>query len=212
MKISLTNSKLGGQIPSVNLPPILTCRKNAPCSSLCYARKGNFCYANVKKSHLDNLEHYQKNPKNYFDSIIAFLNGLTVYKLFRWHSAGDIVDMQYLEGIIRVANECPQTKFLCFTKKWELVNRYCKENSINIDENYGPLLPSNLKIVFSMWDKEYNNTVENPYNFPTTWVYFKDKIKNGDIPETAFPCTGKCYECFACWNLGEGCSTVFKQH
>lgn len=30
-KVSNTNSKLGGQIYSINLPPIVTCRSNAPC-------------------------------------------------------------------------------------------------------------------------------------------------------------------------------------
>ena len=207
MKISLTISKLGGQIPSVNLPPVITCRKNAPCTALCYARKGNFCYKNVKKSHLDNLEHYRKNPKNYFDSIITFLSGLTTYKLFRWHSSGDIVDEEYFEGMIRVAEACPETKFLAFTKKYEIVNNWMAKALL-----IGRKLPANLKIVFSMWDNEFNKTVDNYYDFPTTWVYFKDPEKNGDIPQDAFPCIGKCYECFACWNLGKGHSTVFKQH
>lgn len=212
MKISLTNSKLGGQIPSINLPPIITCRKNAPCSHLCYARKGNFCYANVKKSHLENLRHYQENPKNFFDTIIAKLNGLTTYKFFRWHSAGDIVDMQYLEGMVRVAKECPQTKFLCFTKKWELVNQYCDKQLIDYVNPEETILPTNLRIVFSMWDNDYNQTVKNPYKFPTTWVRFKDGSVDQLIPETSLPCTGKCYECVACWTLQPGQSTVFKQH
>lgn len=212
MKISLTNSKLGGQIPSINLPPIITCRKNAPCAHLCYARKGNFCYANVKKSHLDNLKHYQTNPQNFFGSIIAYLNGLTVYRFFRWHSSGDIVDMQYLEGIVRVAKECPQTKFLVFTKKFELVNTYVSHRAVDFEHFKKNFLPDNLKIVFSMWDKEFNETVDNPYHFPTTWVRFKDGSIDKAIPETALPCIGKCYECVACWDLRAGQSTVFKQH
>lgn len=207
MKISITNSKLGGQIPSINLPPIITCRHNAPCAHLCYARKGNFCYANVKKSHLDNLNHYLQNPESYFDSIIAYLNGLTTYRFFRWHSSGDIVDAQYLEGIIKVANKCPQTKFLVFTKQFEIVNNYFIERSHGL-----AILPKNLRIVFSMWDKEFNKTVDNLFEFPTTWVRFKDGSVDDAIPETALPCVGKCYECVACWDLRQGQSTVFKQH
>ena len=30
-KVSNTNSKLGGQIYSINLPPVVTCRADAPC-------------------------------------------------------------------------------------------------------------------------------------------------------------------------------------
>ena len=46
--ISTTNSKLGSFIPSFNFPPIVTCRKDAPCKKMCYACKGNFMFKNVK--------------------------------------------------------------------------------------------------------------------------------------------------------------------
>lgn len=204
MKISLTNSKLGAQIPSINLPPIITCRKNAPCSHLCYACKGNFCYPNVKKSQLDNLNHYKTNPEDYFQQIVKFLTtGLVTYKYFRWHSAGDIPDSQYLYKMIEVACVCPEVKFLAFTKQFEIVNNII--NEIGIDN-----FPNNLKIVFSMWDKDYK--VDNPYDFPTTWVDFKDKSKNPQIPELSIPCIGKCYECQSCWSLHKGQSVVFHQH
>lgn len=202
MKISITNSKLGGKIPSLNLPPLITCRENAPCSKLCYARKGNFTYDNVKKNHINNLEHFQLDSIDFFDKIIKWLNNDDiVYKFFRWHSSGDIVNINYLMGMVKVAKECPQTKFLAFTKKFELVNSY-----LSI---YGEL-PSNLKIVFSAWDKDFK--IENPYNLPMTYVYFKNKEKNPEIPEFAIPCVGKCYSCKSCWTLEKGQSIVFNQH
>lgn len=202
MKISLTNSKLGGAIPSINLPPLQTCRENAPCAKLCYARKGNWTYNNVKKSHLDNLEHFNTNPANFFDEIIKTLNnGDIIYRFFRWHSSGDIPNLTYLMGMVRVARECPQTKFLAFTKKFELVNMY-----LSIYDE----LPSNLKIVYSAWDKNFE--VPNPYNLPVTYVMFKNEEDNPQIPEFAIPCIGKCYECKSCWSLQKGQSVVFKQH
>lgn len=213
MKISITNSKLGNQIPSVNLPAIITCRENAPCSKLCYARKGNFQFPNVKKSHLENLEHYQRNPIEFFDEIIDFLNnGLTSYRFLRFHSSGDIPDMEYLEGMVKVAKACPQTKFLCFTKKFELVNKYCDRQLIEYKNPEEIILPKNLRIVFSMWNDEYNQTVKNPYNFPTTWVRFCDGSMDNKIPEMAIPCIGTCYKCLSCWSLQPGQSTVFHQH
>lgn len=202
MKISITNSKLGGKIPSINLPPLITCIKDAPCSKLCYARKGNWNYENVKKSHRNNLEHFNKDAKDFFDNIISYLNDDdVVFKFFRWHSSGDIVNLSYLIGMVRVAKECPQTKFLAFTKKFDLVNSY-----LSI---YGEL-PKNLKIVYSAWNRDFK--VENPYNLPVTYVSFKNEKENPQIPEFSIPCVGKCYECKACWSLERGQSVVFKQH
>lgn len=204
MKISLTNSKLGAQIPSLNLPPIITCRKNAPCGHLCYARKGNFRFPNVKKSHIDNLEHYQKDPDGFFNEIIDYLaNGLITYKFFRWMSSGDIVDDKFLLGMIKVAQKCPDVKFLSFTKKFEIINEFV--NATGIES-----IPNNLHIVFSMWDKTFK--VDNPYNFPTTWVDFADKTQNPEIPEFAIPCIGQCWKCQSCWSLHSGQSVVFHQH
>ncbi len=201
IRITTTNSKLGGFIPSINLPAALTCRADAPCKKGCYALKGNFLYKNVRESHQKNLDYFINNPDLYFNEVIDYLNnGDISYKFFRWHSSGDIVNVRYLQGIIEVAKACPQTKFLCFTKKFNLVNDYLKENE----------LPKNLKIVFSAWDKNF--TVDNPFNLPVTYVNFKDSSKNPDIPEFAIPCVGKCYECKSCWSLEKGQSVVFNQH
>ena len=201
VKISTTNSKLSGQIPSVNLPPIKTCRYDAPCKHLCYATKGHFLYSNVKESHIHNLACFVDNPQKYFDDIIEFLNGLVSYRYFRYHSSGDIINDEYFKGMVRVAKKCKSVKFLCFTKKFEIVNRYLAT---------GAKIPSNLHIVFSAWDKNF--LIENPYNFPMTFVDFKDKSKNPDIPELAIPCSGNCPECLACWSLKKGQSVVFHQH
>ncbi len=201
IKISRTNSKLGTMIPSINLPAALTCRADAPCKKGCYALKGNWLYDNVKKSLQNNLDAFIEDPDNYFNQIIEQLNGDVVYKFFRWHSSGDIVNETYLKGIIRVAKELPFTKFLCFTKKFNLVNNYLDS---------GEEIPSNLKIVFSAWDNTFK--VENPYNLPVTYVFFKDSTKNADIPEFAIPCIGDCQHCKSCWSLEKGQSVVFKKH
>ena len=166
VNISKTNSKLGGFIPSINLPAGKTCRADAPCQKGCYAKKGNFLYKNVQQSLTNNLLVYLNDSNDYFNQIINELNnGDIVYKFFRWHSSGDIVDKNYLLWVIKVAEALPQTKFLCFTKKFDLINDYLKDN------NY---IPDNLKIVFSAWDKDFK--VENPFNLPVTYVRFKNYI------------------------------------
>lgn len=181
VKISTSNSKLGGFIPSLNLPAVVTCRSDAPCRKGCYACKGNWLYKNVQASMQNNLDLFVNDSESFFNDIINYLNnGDIIYKFFRWHSSGDIVNYNYLLGMIRVARECPHTKFLAFTKKFNLVNMYL---------NLGHEIPENLHIVFSAWDNTF--TVENPFNMPVTYVNFKDKTKNADVPEFAIPCVGK---------------------
>lgn len=203
MKISLNNSKLGDKIPSLNLPAVITCRKNAPCIKKCYARRGNFArYPNVKQSLVNNLKDYLEDSNKFFNDIIEFLNnGDILYRFFRWFTSGDIVDETFLSGMVRVANECPQTKFLCFTKKFEMINDYLKNNGS---------FPSNLKVVLSAWDKTFK--VDNPYNLPMTYVFFRKQENNADIPEFAIPCQGHCKECKACWSLQNGQFVYFNEH
>ena len=202
IKITTTNSKLGGFIPQISLPPIKTCRKNAPCAKYCYACKGTSTYKKVQESRQINLDEFMADPNGYFEQIIDYLNnGDIIYKFFRWHVVGDIVNKEYFDGMIRVAKKSKHTKFLAFTKKFEIVNEYLAS---------GEKLPKNLSIVFSAWDKTFK--VDNPFNLPMTYVFFKKQENNPNIPEFAFPCAGNCSECKACWNLKKGQSVYFNQH
>lgn len=201
VKISTTNSKLG-LIPSVNLPPIVTCRKECPCAKECYAMKGNFRFTNVRNSMEQNYLYYKNNPEKYFEEIrIAVNNGMVSYSYFRWHAAGDIVDAQYFENMVRVAESLPNTSFLAFTKKYEIVNEYI--------EIHGEL-PTNLNVVFSAWGADFK--VENPYRLPMAYVKFKDKEKTGTIPSDAVECSGDCTNCLQCWKIKTGQSVFFKKH
>lgn len=195
--ISTTNSKLG-PIMSINLPALITCIQNAPCARECYARHGHFIFDNVRQSHLDNLNAYKEDPDAFFD-FIAEKTRLSRY--FRYHSSGDIVDANYLDGMCRVARKNKGTEYLAFTKKFALVNGYVSE---------GHKIPKNLHIVFSGWDNAFK--IDNPYNFPTTWVLFREKERNANIPETAIPCAGKCDKCLACWQLKSGQAVYFRKH
>jgi len=195
--ISHNNSKLGADIPSVSMPVGVTCRPDAPCFSKCYARKGRMAMKTVKEAYAGNLEAYRADPEFFFKyvSVMTRLN-----RFFRWHASGDIVDAQYFEGMIKVAQENPEVKYLCFTKKFAIVNAYL---------DAGKELPQNLAVVFSAWGKGFK--VDNPHNLPVTYVRFK-KGDNSYIPEDAIPCGGRCYECVACWQLKKGQSIYFNEH
>lgn len=195
-KVSNTNSKLGGQIYSINLPPVVTCRADAPCFKGCYACKGNWLFPNVKNSLQQNLEAYKNNHKLFFESVAA---QTALVRFCRWHSSGDIVDMQYFEGMCKVARKNKGTHYLCFTKKYELINEFLSK---------GKRIPKNLSIVLSAWS---NWIPENPYNLPMTYVYGKE-FNNELIPKDAIPCGGKCETCQACWTLKKGQHVYFLKH
>lgn len=195
-KVSNTNSKLGGQIYSINLPPVVTCRADAPCFKGCYACKGTWLYPNVKNSLQHNLEAYKSNPTLFFESVAA---QTALVRFCRWHSSGDIVDMQYFEGMCKVARKNKDTHYLCFTKKYEIINEFLSK---------GKRIPKNLSIVFSAWS---NWIPENPYDLPMTYVYGKE-FNNELIPKDAIPCGGKCETCQACWTLKKGQHVYFLKH
>lgn len=207
VKISTGVSKLGTCIPSINLPPIVTCRPEAPCAKCtkegggCYALRGNWLYEYTKKRIWDNLYAYREDPENFFNSIISQTR---LYNYVRWFSSGDIVDMDFLKGMCKVARANKNTKYLCFTKKYELVNEFL---------SCGYRIPRNLRIVLSTWG---DFIPENPYNLPITYVRFKkgnvNFKANKNIPETAIPCYGKCELCQMCWLLKKGQSVVFNKH
>ena len=200
INISLTNSKLGDKIPSLNLPTSI-CRADAPCKKGCYANKGNWTFTNVQKCLNNNLELFKQHKEKFFDDIIQWLNDEdTIYKFFRWFSSGDIVNFEFFKGMVRTAKESPNTKFLCFTKKYEIVNDYILFNGD---------LPKNLKVVFSNWG---DFKPLNPYNLPETHVKFKNPLLNDNIPEFAIPCKGSCKTCKACWSLEKGQSVYFDIH
>lgn len=200
--VSRNNSKLGAAIPSINLPPAVTCRPDAPCAGKCYAQKGRFRFANVKTKSEQNLQVWQQSPEFYAASIrIAAFHS----RFFRWHSSGDIPDLRYLAMMVQIAQQLPDTKFLCFTKKYELVNHYLSLP--------GASLPSNLTIVFSAWG---DFLPENPHRLPVAYIRFRDQPDDPRIPQDAYPCPNFCGECVttggSCWDLKPGQSVCFNEH
>lgn len=199
--ISLNNTKLGAAIPSINLPVGYTCRPDAPCFKKCYARKGRFAFSRNKALLEGNFDVWKSAPHLYEMAAICACTG---FKFFRWHSAGDIPDMSYLQMMVRVAKACPEVTFLCFTKKYGLINTYLDANE----------LPLNLTIVFSAWQKFLP---ENPYDLPIAYIRLKhDDGGNSLIPDDAHQCPGFCGACAetecSCWRLERGQSVVFDEH
>lgn len=198
--VSTGITKLGTGIPSVSLPPLCTCRPNAPCRAKCYAMKGRWRFGHNKDLLQKNLRVWKENPEEFRREVVA---ASIFSQYFRWHSAGDIPDMAYLEMMVSVAEYLPYTKFLCFTKKFELVNQYLDAHKS---------FPKNLCIVLSAWG---SFLPANPYNLPVAYVRFK-KGEQNLVPADARRCSNYCGDCVmsgcSCWNLKNGESVCFNEH
>lgn len=196
--ISRDNHKTG-PIPVINLPAGETCRDDAPCMKECYALKMYRVHPNNIDAHRRNLNAYRNNPKFFFDFVAA---STALDRFCRWFGFGDIVDAEFLAGMVRVARKNKNTKYLAFTKKFNLVNAYLDS---------GKKFPKNLTIILSCWGASF--PAINPHNLPVAHVRFKgDNPENADIPIDAFPCAGDCATCIACWRMRAGESVCFDLH
>jgi hypothetical protein len=197
VKISKGNSKLG-QIPSVSLPSIKTCRQCA-CREKCYAQKLERLRPAVRNAYQHNLQVLVNEPDTYWREVEA---SVMMSRFFRFHVSGDIPNAEYLKNMVSVASRNPHCEILCFTKRYEMVNEFIRQNGE---------LPSNLHMIFSGWvDLE----MVNPFSLPEAHVRYRDGSTTAR--EDAVECGGNCTECAliegGCWNLQEGQQVVFNEH
>ncbi len=196
--ISDGNKKMGA-IPSVSLTPVVTCHNCAECKKRCYARRMYGLRPILRTQYDSNTELYKRNPIQYFSDIDKVMSATDK---FRFHVAGDIIDMQYMDMMVQICRKNSKCNVVCFTKAYDIVNEYIK-NSHQI--------PENLHLIFSVWDK---TPYTNPYNLPTAHVLYKNGTTTAKNPTHL--CEGNCFKCFlngsGCIGLKNGQSVVFKEH
>lgn len=194
------NAKLGSQICGLSMPPVTTCRKDAPCTKGCYACKGHQTFPSVLGTYMKNLRIYNENPTVFFEQIENYLK-YSGYRYMRFFDSGDMPDANFFVGMIKLAKHLPNVRFMAFTKKYEIINNYVAN---------GGAIPINLTIIFSAWNKNWK--FDNPYNFPVAYVDFKNSNFNPEFPAEVQECVGHCSICYKCWHLQECESVVFHQH
>lgn len=205
--ISEGNSKLG-EIPSVSLPPVASkvsgrriCVK-CDCNKDCYAK----CHIyDVRKQsaacYEDNLYTVENDPELYWRTIEAtcMLN-----RVFRYHTSGDILDMNYFEHMVEIARHNPHCETLCFTKKFGIVNKWLRDNGE---------LPPNLHIIFSAWK---GLSMDNPFFMPECHLIYTDGSTTASENKVSFVCSGNCSECFCkganCFSLKKNEQILIKEH
>lgn len=200
VSISTGNSKLGA-IPSVSLIPVLDCANCSACGHSCYDLRHDLIYKAGRIARVTNNLIYTCAPQRYFREIKAWLT-LNFPRAFRWHIGGGIKDVFYYHQMIHIAETFPDIKFLCFTKRFNLVNQeYAKGN----------IAPDNLRIIFSGWKGQ---KMPNPYGFPSAHPLFSDGTTSAH--DGAKLCTNNCTECLhekrLCWTLGNNEEVIFPAH
>jgi len=194
--ISSGNRKLGA-IMNVSLTPIECCPPGVPCADEgCYALKPYRMYPGTRKAWKTNARIARTNPEGFFSQIAERIANERP-RYFRWHVAGDILNVEYLEQMCRIAADTPGTRFLVFTKAFNIVNAY---------ENVRTL-PRNLAVIFSGWP---GMRIDNPHGHRIAWM--QDETEHR-MPRDTLRCPGSCMTCHLCfWLPTLGRDVVFLKH
>ena len=202
VSISAGNTKMGS-IPSVSLPPIVTCPAGCPCAKKCYAAKLCRLRPAVRNAYQRNLDILNCDWDDYWRQVRSAIMG---NRFFRFHVSGDIPNAGYFKEMVISAQQNPHCQILAFTKRYQIVNNFIAV--------YGPL-PENLHIIFSLWDPAWNVNVENPHDLPTSAVIFKGYY-DGYADNFDKICPGNCFDCACrgtgCWTLEPGETIAFYEH
>lgn len=202
------NSKTGAPVGSYNLPVEQSCNHNCECykSKACYACGGFYQMPDNMLSYAENLMFFLKHDNKEFCDKFCEELAKNKNKKFRYFTIGDILNSRFFECMIENARRMPEVKFWSYTKKYNIVNRWCDVNGI---ENF----PKNLKIIFSHWINEDGSyfPMNNPYCFPTSEFipYGREELvddvthicpcSDPDVLATCDSCDHPCYEL----NFGE---------
>lgn len=204
-KVSEANQHKTGDIARWNLPPLWTCGGNCKaCSKRCYVirdyvgpRKGS-----VSKSHARN-----------YNAIVQDLPGTETYLLkwfakkspafFRIHASGDFFipglkdETAYAKMWYRIAKANPDTRFLAFTKTYDIVR------AVPFYE-----LP-NFSLVLSEW----TDVLEAPADLKEHYRTSRAVEELADAKPNEVICPGSCETCGMCWALKDlGHDAAFEIH
>ena len=204
VKISAGNIKMG-EIPSVSLPPIKTCAPDA-CKTCgkkgCYAKRMYNRLPTVKESYDRNLNILENDPEKYWRAVEGAVLGSTT---FRFHVSGDILNTEYLQHMVEIAERNKHCEIIAFTKRFDFCNEYLASHNYEF--------PQNLHIIYSAWK---GLEMINPFNMPECHVIFKDGTMTASEEKRSYYCSGNCFECFKnkhnCFNLKKGEQILIKQH
>lgn len=208
------NTKTGDCV-NFNFPIEYTCVHNCNCylDGACYACNGAYNFLSNQARYSENYNFFVNSTEDEFcNAINEYIknSGLT---LFRYFTCGDIPNVVFVKYMVRIAKENPNVRFWSYTKKYSIVNAYCKLYGIDS-------IPSNLTIIFSHWlnDDGTYYKMENPFNFPTSEFIPLGKEELLNTVTHVCPCSdpnviATCATCdHPCYKLNHGESMALVEH
>ena len=147
----------------------------------CYALKGRYRFRNVKEA-LERRYQAAKNNPNWIYGMV-YLIQVSKHKEFRWHDAGDLIDLQHLLRIFEVCKLTPDVKHWLPTREAQILKR------VKVNE-----VPRNLVIRFSS-----HMVDQGPVSF---WPWTSTVTTDGNHSCPAAKQDNKCLDCRACWDRG----------
>ena len=194
------NSKTGKNCRTTSFIPIADCYNCGECMYDCYDLRNDCRFEPVKNDRARNSAIHKLNPAEYWKQVEECIKEDFVQEL-RINVGGDLnyEDFCYIK---QMAERCPRTDILFFTKTYDDINRFLDENNF----------PSNVKPIISRWCGVECN---NKHNLPESHVLYDDGKTTA--PEYgAYYCGGNCSNCHwngeGCWTLKNGESVIFKAH
>lgn len=190
--ISDGNRKIG-RVMNVSLMPGRTCHNCSECINYCYDIKACLQYSKtVIDARMRNTVLVEKDRDEFFRRIEDKISRRRKNKFFRWHVAGDILDIDYFNRMVGIARRHDDFVFWTYTKYYTVVNSWIDEHG---------KLPENLHVMFSEWD---GMPLVNPHDMPVFTCKMKAGNKNHPVEYFAklHKCPGNCDICKA---AGRGC-------
>jgi hypothetical protein len=163
--------KVGGKLRDI---------KNSTCST-CYALKGMFTLPAVQKAHYRNLEAI--NSDTWVSEMVILITKKEKSGFFRWHTSGDIQNLQHLEKIIAICNATPTIRHWLPTRERAIIN------------SYTGIIPDNLTIRLS---STMIDVLQDSNKFTTSTVHKNHAAFGQDC--LAPKQNGSCLDCRSCWN------------
>ena len=161
------------------------CQKMRANDSICKA-----CYAATMEKRYKGLRDNIQSNGDILSGRILERHELprTFATVFRLHSTGELINETHLINFILIAQDNPQTRFVLWTKRVDIVNKTLAKRS----------LPDNLKLIYSN-PKIDSKDIKPPKHFDKVFsVYSKKNPTNADIN-----CHGKCADCMLCYTDNE---------
>ena len=145
----------------------------------------------VRKNTIPKFQRNSLMLSNYILNRAQILNFVPIEvgtDIFRLHSHGELINLIHLKNFIEIANVFPNTIFVLWTKRKDLIDTLAHE------------IPENMIIIYS--NPVINVAIKVPEHFDKVFtIYTKDYMKANNIK---INCGGrKCRKCMICYKKND---------